>query len=58
MHKYGIEIPKNYDDCVRIDHENGNTIWQDAIHLEMVKVWIAFQNLNDNESIPPRYQQI
>ncbi len=43
MHKYGIEIPKNYDDSVRIDHENGNTLWQDAIHIEMA---------------PPTYQQM
>ena len=58
MHKYGIEIPKNYDDCMQIDRENGNTLWQDAIYLEMVKVWITFQILNDDESIPPTYQQI
>jgi hypothetical protein len=25
MHKYGIEISKNYDDCMQIDCENGNT---------------------------------
>jgi hypothetical protein len=47
MHKYGIEIPKNYDDCVQIDRENGNTHWQDALCLEMAKVWIAFQIIND-----------
>jgi hypothetical protein len=35
-----------------------NTLWQDAIHLEMAKVQITFQILNDNESIPPTYQQI
>jgi hypothetical protein len=58
MHKYGIEIPKNYDDCMQIDRENGNTLWQDAIHLEMVKVWITFQICNDDESIPPTYLQI
>jgi hypothetical protein len=26
-HKYGIEVPKSFDDCVRIDQENGNTLW-------------------------------
>jgi hypothetical protein len=58
MHKYGIEIPKNYDNCVQINNENSNTLWQDAICLEMVKVWITFQILSDDESIPPTYQQI
>ena len=30
-HKYGIEVPKTYDDCICIDTENGNTLWQDAV---------------------------
>jgi hypothetical protein len=25
-HKFGIEVPKSWDDCVRLDKENGNTI--------------------------------
>jgi hypothetical protein len=25
-HKFGIEFPKSWDDCVRLDKENGNTI--------------------------------
>jgi hypothetical protein len=25
-HKYGFEVPKDYDDCVRIDRENGDTL--------------------------------
>ena len=43
-HKYGIEIPKNWKDCKRIDDENGNTMWQDAVAKEMgvVKVLLAF----------------
>jgi hypothetical protein len=51
MHKCWIEIPKNNDDCMQIDHENSNNFWQDAICLEMAKVPMAFQILNDNESI-------
>ncbi|KAI2497691.1 Reverse transcriptase (RNA-dependent DNA polymerase) [Fragilaria crotonensis] len=30
-HKFGIEVPKTYEDCIRIDRENGNTLWQDAV---------------------------
>jgi hypothetical protein len=41
-HKYGIKVPKLFDDCVRINQENGNTLWQDAICQEMSKVRIAF----------------
>ncbi len=57
-HKYGIEVPKSFDDCVHIDQENGNTLWQDAIHQEMSKVRVAFQVLDDDEVIPPTYQEI
>ena len=44
-HKFGIEIPKTYEDCVRIDRENGNTLCQDAIRKEMSKVRVAFEVL-------------
>jgi hypothetical protein len=42
-HKHGIEIPKNHVDCVRIDNENGNTLWQDAVKKEMKTVRPAFE---------------
>ena len=37
-HKFGIEIPKSVQDAIRIDQEAGNTMWQDAIALEMKNV--------------------
>ena len=57
-HKFGIEIPKTYEDCVRIDKANGNTLWQDAIRKEMAKVRVAFKTLGDNETPPPTFQEI
>jgi hypothetical protein len=42
-HKYGLEIPKNYNDCVRIDHQNGNTLWQESVKKEMKTVRPAFE---------------
>jgi hypothetical protein len=30
-HKYGIDIPKLFDNCVHLDQENGNMLWQDNI---------------------------
>ena len=32
---YGIEIPRNYEDGVRLDKLYGNNKWQDATKLEM-----------------------
>ena len=41
-HKYGIEVPKDYEDAVRIDKANKNTCWQDAIKKEMNTILVAF----------------
>jgi hypothetical protein len=45
-HKFGIEVPKSWDDCVKLDKENDNTLWQDAVRMEMKNVRIAFKILN------------
>jgi hypothetical protein len=52
-HKFGIEVPKNWDDCVKLDKENDSTIWKDAGRKEMKNVRIAFKILNGEESAPP-----
>jgi hypothetical protein len=52
-HKFGIEVPKSWDGCVRLEKENNNTIWQDAVRKEMKNVRIAFNILNGGESVPP-----
>jgi hypothetical protein len=57
-HKFGIEFPKSWDDCVRIDKENDNTLWQDELSKEMKNVQIAFNIMNGDESVPPTYQEI
>jgi hypothetical protein len=48
-HKFGIEVPKIWDDFVILDKENENTIWQYAARKEMKEmknVRIAFKILN------------
>jgi hypothetical protein len=57
-HKFGIEVPKNWDDCVRLDKGNNNTLWQDAARKEMKNIRIAFNILNGEELVPPTYQEI
>jgi hypothetical protein len=54
-HKFGIEVPKIWDDCVRLDKENDNTLWQDAVRKEMKNFRVAFKILNGEESAPPTY---
>jgi hypothetical protein len=57
-HKFGIEVPKNWDDCVRLDKESYNTLWQDAARKEMNNVRIAFNILNGEEAAPAAHQEI
>jgi hypothetical protein len=55
-HKFGIQVPKTWDEAVKLDEENGNTIWQDEIRKEMNIIRIEFKVLNGEEAIPPTYQ--
>jgi hypothetical protein len=45
-HKFGVEVPKNWDDCVRLDKDNDNTLCKDAARKEMKNVRIAFEIIN------------
>ena len=42
-HKYGIKVPKNADDALRIDKMNGNDYWEKSIKKEMSKVRVAYK---------------
>ena len=58
-HKFGIKVPKTLDQAKRLDAENGNTLWWDAILKEMANVKIAFELFDgDEKDIPPNYQEI
>jgi hypothetical protein len=57
-HKFGVEVPKIWDDCVRLDKENGNTLWQDEARKDMNNVRIVFQILSGDKDVPPTYQDI
>ena len=54
-HKYGIRIPKDVAEARRIDKENGNTLWWDAIQEEMKNVMIAFE---EAEEVPIGYSPL
>ena len=41
-HKFGIEIPKTVEEAIQLDKKNGNRLWQDAIHKEMLNIFPAF----------------
>jgi hypothetical protein len=52
-HKFRIKFPISWDDCVRLDKENDNTLCQDAVRKDMKNFRIAFKILNGDESAPP-----
>jgi hypothetical protein len=57
-HKFGIEVPKSWDECVRLDKEKDNTLWQDAVRKEINNFIISLKIINGEESVPPTYQEI
>jgi hypothetical protein len=45
-HKFGTEFPKIWNDCMRLNKENDNTLWQDVVRKEMKNVIISFNIIN------------
>ena len=56
-HKYGIEIPTSVDHAMEIDRKNGNTMWKDALALEMFNVGVAFEILEEGQAAPPGWKK-
>jgi hypothetical protein len=57
-HKYGICISKSIKEVLEIDREAGNTMWMDAIKLEMKNVRVAFEEFDGDPRTLIRYTQI
>ena len=57
-HKYGIRMPRTLEEAYTIDNQLGNTLWRDAIALEMHNVGIAFEILDDGKSPPPGWKKV
>ena len=37
-YQHGFQVPEDYNDAMRLDKENGNTHWQDAMDLELTQI--------------------
>jgi hypothetical protein len=59
---FGYRIPRDYDEAIALDKENGNTKWKDATELEMKQLadYDTFHDLGhkDDASIPQGYKKI
>ena len=54
--KYGIKVPETVAEAYRLDNENVNTFWKDAIIKEMKNVSIAFSMIEEGSKPPPGYK--
>ena len=57
-HMFGIELPKTYADCERLDRESGTDHWKKAIEKEMKACRVAFKILEDTEDLPVGCKEI
>ena len=56
--KFGVQIPGTLEQAIELDRINGNTLWQDAIRLEMKNSLVAFKLKERGEKAPVGYTQI
>jgi hypothetical protein len=56
--KFGIKVPNTLAEALQFDHENGDTQWHEAVRKEIDAVKVAFHVIDDDEVLPPGYQQI
>ena len=57
-HKYGIEIPKSVEHAFELDRKNGNNLWKEALEMEMNKIGVAFEILEDEKTAPAGYTKV
>ena len=57
-HKYGLRIPKSTKEAYEIDKENGDTMWHDAITMEMKNNRVAFQTFTGDVKDLVGYEEI
>ena len=59
-YKYGVKIPRNYNESFMFDKENKNTLWQDATELEMRHMagYKVFKDMGKYAPIPEGHKNI
>jgi hypothetical protein len=59
-YKFGVRIPRNVKEAIRLDEENGNTYWQDAMKKEIGQLneYNVYHSVGKNAKVPEGYQEI
>jgi hypothetical protein len=56
--KFGIRLPSSIKEAMKLDAENGNTLWMDALRKEMAAVMIAFEVQPEGTTHVPGHNRI
>jgi Reverse transcriptase (RNA-dependent DNA polymerase) len=54
-YKYGFEVPRTYEQALRLDKKNGNTLWEDAATLELTQIddYTTFIDIGHHTKVKP-----
>ena len=50
--RFGIKVPNTVEEALSLDADNQNDLWRKAINKDLDKVRVAFNLLNEDETIP------
>ena len=58
--KFGVQVPMGLKQAAKLDKENGNTLWQDAINIELKLLadYKTFRELDPGEVLGSDYKRI
>lgn len=58
--KFGVRLPRNYKEAFRLDQENSNEYWKEAIDAELGQLdqYKTFKDLGKRGRVPEGYQMI
>ena len=56
--KFGVQVPQDVAAARKLDKENGNNLWEQAINKELKNVIVAFKLLDDGLKPPPGSKKI
>ena len=61
-YKFGYPVPCTYEEAAKLDLQNGNAKWQDAIRLEMEQLWeyecFVSHGIHSKDLPPDGYERI
>jgi hypothetical protein len=60
VHKFGVQVPQNHNQAIRIDEGNGNHLWREAEETELKQIdeYDVFTDLGFKADPPKDYKKI